>query len=162
MAVATTSLVIREATRRDVPVLLELIRGLAEYEKLTDICVADEQGIEDILFGEGVRAEALLAEYEGQPVGFALFFHNFSTFLAKRGIYIEDIYVRPDMRANGIGKALLLHVVRLANERECGRVEWSCLNWNEPAIGFYKRMGAQQMDEWSIFRLTGEALERLG
>jgi GNAT superfamily N-acetyltransferase len=155
-------LVIRQATRADVPVLLTLIRGLAEYEKLTDTCVATEADIADVLFGEGVTAEALLAEQDGEPVGFAFFFHNFSTFLGRRGIYIEDIFVKPERRGGGVGKALLLHVVRLANQRGCGRVEWSCLDWNEPAIGFYKRMGAQQLDEWSIFRLTGSALERLG
>ncbi len=155
-------LVVRQATRADVPVLLDLIRGLAEYEKLTDICVATEQGLEDMLFSEGVNAEALIAESDGAPVGFALFFHNFSTFLGRRGIYIEDIYVKPEFRGGGIGKAMLLHITRLANERGCGRVEWSCLDWNEPAIRFYKNIGAQPMDEWTLFRLTGDSLQRLG
>jgi len=162
MQSATTDrLVLRNAAREDVPVLLELIRGLAEYEKLTHICVADEESIDDILFGEGTTAEALVAEYDGEPVGFALFFHNFSTFLGRRGIYIEDIYVKPEARRGGIGKAILQHIIRLANERGCGRVEWSCLNWNEPAISFYKGIGATPMDEWTVFRLSGDALRNL-
>lgn len=162
MQSATTErLVLRNAAREDVPVLLELIRGLAEYEKLTHICVADEESIDDILFGEGTTAEALVAEYDGEPVGFALFFHNFSTFLGRRGIYIEDIYVKPEARRGGIGKAILQHIIRLANERGCGRVEWSCLNWNEPAISFYKGIGATPMDEWTVFRLSGDALRNL-
>lgn len=155
-------LVIRKASETDVPVLLSLIRELADYEHLSHECVATEELIKDILFGDGVNAEALVAEYDGTPVGFALFFHNFSTFLGKRGIYIEDVFVKPDFRRKGIGRALLMHIVRLAKERKCGRVEWCVLDWNEPAIKFYKGIGAKPLDEWTVFRLSGDALQKLG
>ena len=154
----TTRTEVRSATPADVPVILGLIRELADYEKLTDICVATEQSIHDLLFGAGSVAEALIGEYEGKPVGFALFFYNVSTFLGKRGIYLEDVYVQPAMRGKGLGKALLLHLIRLAHERGCGRVEWSVLNWNTPAIDFYKSLGAEPLDEWTVFRVTGQTL----
>jgi GNAT superfamily N-acetyltransferase len=155
-------LVIRKASETDVPLLLCLIRELADYEHLSHECVATEESIKDILFGNGINAEALVAEYDGTPVGFALFFHNFSTFLGKRGIYIEDIFVKPDFRRKGIGRALLTHIVRLAKERNCGRVEWCVLDWNEPAIKFYRGIGAKPLDEWTVFRLSGDALQKFG
>ncbi len=155
-------LVIRKASEADVPVLLRLIRELADYEHLSQECIATEESIKDILFGDGVNAEALVAEYDDTPVGFALFFHNFSTFLGKRGIYIEDLFVKPDFRRKGVGRALLMHIVRIAKERKCGRVEWCVLDWNEPAIKFYKGIGAKPLDEWTIFRLSGDALQKLG
>jgi len=148
------------ATERDVPVLLELIRGLADYERLRDQCVATEDQLRKTLFGENPAAEALLAFVDERPVGFALFFTNYSTFLAKPGIYLEDLFVRPDARGQGIGKALLVKIAQIAAERGCGRVEWSVLDWNEPAIRFYQSLGAVAMSEWTIFRLTGESLAK--
>jgi GNAT superfamily N-acetyltransferase len=156
------SLTIRPAVREDAPVILELIRGLADYEKLSHHVVATEEMLEKWLFGERPMAEVVIADWEGSPRGFALFFSNFSTFLAKPGIFLEDLYVEPEFRGRGIGKALLLHLARTAVERGYGRVEWSVLDWNEPSIGFYKSLGAKPMDEWTNFRLTGEALARAG
>lgn len=153
---------IRSASVEDVPLILRLIQGLAEYEKLSHEVVATEQMLHDTLFGERRVAEILIGEWDGEAAGFALFFHNYSTFLAKPGIYLEDLFVWPEYRGRGIGKALLLQLARLAKERGCGRVEWSVLDWNEPSIQFYKALGAKPMDEWTIFRLTGEALERAG
>jgi GNAT superfamily N-acetyltransferase len=152
---------IRPATPADIPTILRFIRSLAEYEKLLDAVVADEVKLRATLFGERPYAEVLIATWNGAPAGFALFFHNYSTFLAKPGIYLEDLFVDPELRGNGIGKALLMHLAKVAVERDCGRLEWSVLDWNEPAIGFYRRLGAQPMDEWTIFRLTGDALTQL-
>jgi GNAT superfamily N-acetyltransferase len=149
------------ATERDVPVLLDLIRGLAEYEHLLDQCVATEDQLRATLFGERPPAEALLALDDEKAAGFALFFTNYSTFLAKPGIYLEDLFVRPEARGRGIGKALLLHIAQIAISRGCGRVEWSVLDWNEPAIRFYESLGAVAMKEWTIFRLAGESLTKL-
>jgi GNAT superfamily N-acetyltransferase len=152
---------LRFAMPGDVPVILRLIRGLAEYERLLDECVADEATLARTLFGERRYAEVVIAEHEGEPAGFALFFHNYSTFLALPGIYLEDLFVVPERRGRGIGEILLAFLAKLAVERGCGRFEWSVLDWNEPAIEFYKRLGAQAMDEWTVYRVSGEALSAL-
>jgi len=146
------------ATERDVPVVLELIRELAEYEKLSHAVSATEQKLRATLFGERPAAEVLLAMREDECAGFALFFPNYSTFLAQPGIYLEDLFVKPHLRGLGIGKALLGEIARLATERQCGRVEWSVLDWNTPSIEFYRSLGAKPLDDWTTFRLTGEAL----
>ena len=152
---------IREATEDDVPLILSFIRELAEYEKLAHEVVATEDGLREGLFGERRYAEVLIAEHDGSPAGFALFFHNFSTFLGKPGIYLEDLYVNPVFRGTGIGKKLLVHLARLAKRRGCGRLEWWVLDWNEPAIGFYESLDATAMDDWTVYRLAGKALEDL-
>jgi GNAT superfamily N-acetyltransferase len=151
---------IRAATEDDVPLILSLIKELAEYERLSHEVVATEEALRDSHFGERV-AEALLGYLEDDPAGFALFFHTFSTFLGKPGIYLEDLYVRPEFRGAGVGRALLVHLAGLARERGCGRLEWSVLDWNEPAIGFYKGIGASPVSGWTVYRVTGEALEEL-
>jgi GNAT superfamily N-acetyltransferase len=143
-------------------VILALIRELAEYERMSDEVVANEALLHESLFGDRRAAEVLIAEEHGEPLAFALFFHNFSIFLGRPGIYLEDIFVRPAARGRGIGRALLERLARIAVERGCGRMEWSVLDWNQPAIGFYRTLGAVAMDEWTVFRLTGDALERLG
>jgi GNAT superfamily N-acetyltransferase len=153
--------VIRPATPDDVPVIAELIRALADYERLAHEVVLDESLLRDHLFGARPYAEVVLAEHEGAVVGFALFFHNYSTFLGRPGIYLEDLFVRPEHRGAGHGKALLAHLAALAVERGCGRLEWSVLDWNEPSIAFYKSLGAAPMDEWTVYRLTGAALSAL-
>jgi len=152
---------IRPATERDAPIILDMIKALADYEKLAHAVTATEQTIRDSLFGAQPAAEVLIASVGGEPAGFALFFHNYSTFLGRRGLYLEDLFVKPAYRGHGIGRALLEHLARLASDRQCGRFEWSVLDWNEPAIGFYKKLGAVALDEWTIFRVTGEALKRL-
>jgi GNAT superfamily N-acetyltransferase len=152
---------IRPATPADVPVIAKLIRDLAEYERLTHACVLKEPDLHRHLFGEPRYAEVLLAEDNGAVVGFALFFHNYSTFRAKPGIYLEDLFVEPAHRGKGHGKALLRELARLAVARDCSRVEWSVLNWNEPSIEFYKALSAKPLDEWTVFRLTDEALTKL-
>ncbi len=152
---------IRPAIRDDVPVIAELIRGLARYEKLEDQVVMTEALLDTALFGERPYAEVVLAEDEGRSVGFALFFHNFSTFLGRPGIYLEDLFVLPEHRGGGIGRTLLAHLARLAVERGCGRLEWAVLDWNREAIGFYLRLGAKANSEWTVYRLTGEALTDL-
>ena len=149
------------AVHADVPQILELIRGLAEYERLSHICVATEADIRAALFGDTPRAEVLMAWSGAAVAGFALFFHNFSTFLGRPGLYLEDVYIRPEFRGRGHGRALLLHLARLAVERRCGRFEWSVLDWNAPAIGFYESLGASVLPEWRICRVTGQALERM-
>jgi GNAT superfamily N-acetyltransferase len=151
--------VIRAAVEADVPVVLALIRELAEYEKLSHEAVATEHLLRESLFGPRPAAWVLLAEQKGEPVGFALYFETFSTFLAQRGIYLEDLYVRPHARSRGVGRQLLLRVAREAAARG-GRLEWSVLNWNEGAIRFYQSLGAWPMDEWTVYRLAGEALNR--
>jgi GNAT superfamily N-acetyltransferase len=153
---------IRPATREDAPTISHLIRGLAEYERLTDHVTLDENQLREHLFGPRPYAEVLLAEEQGEVVGFALFFHNYSTFVGKPGLYLEDLFVKPEHRGKGHGKALLQAIARLAVERGCGRLEWSVLNWNEPAIGFYSKLGAVALSEWTVYRLTGEALRALG
>ncbi|HQR34606.1 MAG TPA: GNAT family N-acetyltransferase [Blastocatellia bacterium] len=152
---------IRQATEADVSVILQFIRGLADYERLAHEVVADEATLRRTLFGERRVAEVLIGYDHEKPVCFALFFHNFSTFLGRPGIYLEDLFVNPDQRGKGFGKAMLAHLAKLAVERECGRLEWSVLDWNEPAINFYKSLGAKPMDEWTIFRVTGDALTQL-
>jgi GNAT superfamily N-acetyltransferase len=152
---------LREATEADVPLILRFIRELADYERLLHECVATEESVRETLFGERRYAEVLIAEHEGEPAGFALFFHNYSTFLARPGIYLEDLYVRPELRGHGIGKALLARLAALAVERRCGRLEWAVLNWNESAIRFYRSLGALPQDQWTVYRVTGEALEHL-
>ena len=152
---------IRPAVEADVPLVASLIRELAEYERLAHAVDFDEALLRKHLFGERPYCEVLLAEDAGRVVGFALFFHNYSTFLGRPGIYLEDLFVEPAYRGRGHGKALLVALARLAVERGCGRLEWAVLDWNEPAIGFYRRLGARPNDDWTIFRLTGEALERL-
>ena len=154
-------LTIRPATPADVPVVLQFIRDLAEYERRPHEVVATEELVHDSLFGAGPAAEVLLAEEGGEAVGFALFFHNYSTFLARRGLYLEDLFVRPEHRGRGVGRALLARLAAQALERGCGRFEWSVLDWNEPALEFYRSLGAVGMDEWTIHRVTGEALQRL-
>jgi GNAT superfamily N-acetyltransferase len=157
----TAPLTIRAATHDDVPTLLELVRALAEYERLSHLVVADERVLARELFGPASHVEAILGFAGGAPVGFAVYFHNFSTFLGRRGLYLEDLFVRPEHRRQGYGRALLLHVARLAHARGCGRFEWMALDWNEPAIRFYKSLGAAELAEWRLFRVTGDALARL-
>ena len=153
---------IREAEPADVPLVACLIRELAEYERLLPEVRMTEERLAGNLFGPRHYAAVAIAEDEpGWPLGFALFFHNFSTFLGLPGIYLEDLYVRPDQRGRGVGRALLEHLARLARQRGCGRLEWSVLDWNEPAIGFYRRLGARANSDWTGYRLEGEALERL-
>jgi GNAT superfamily N-acetyltransferase len=153
---------IRSAAPADVAVILKMIRDLADYEKLADQVIADEALLKESLFGARPAAEVLLAFAGDEPVGFAVYFHTFSTFLARHGIYLEDLFVVPSWRAKGVGKQLLARVAEIAVERGCGRMEWSVLDWNEPAIGFYKKLGARPMDEWTVFRLTGETLQAFG
>lgn len=152
---------LRPATRDDVPVIAELIRGLARFEKLEDQVEMTDELLAAGLFGERPYAEVVLAEEDGRSVGFALFFHNFSTFLGRPGIYLEDLFVLPEHRGRGIGRTLLAHLARLAVERGCGRLEWAVLNWNRDAIGFYERLGARPNSEWTVYRLTGQALTGL-
>jgi GNAT superfamily N-acetyltransferase len=149
------------ATPAEAPVILEMIRGLAEYEKLSHLVTATEEQIRQTLFGPQPAAEVLLAEWNGEWAGFALFFPTYSTFRAQPGIYLEDLFVKPHARGKGLGFALLAELARLAVARGCGRVEWAVLDWNEPSIGFYKRLGAVPLDEWIAYRLTGEALRKL-
>ena len=152
---------IRQATERDVPVILSFIRQLAEYERLSHEAVMTEETLRQSLFGPRPAAEVLLGYSGEQPVAFAVFFHNFSTFLGRSGLYLEDLFVIPEMRGKGFGRAMLVELARIASERKCGRFEWAVLDWNKPAIDFYKNLGAVPMDEWTIFRVTGEALKRL-
>jgi GNAT superfamily N-acetyltransferase len=152
---------IRPAHTMDVPLILALIRELAEYEKLAHAVVATEDMLRLSLFGARPQAEVLIAEWSGEPAGFALYFHNFSTFLGRHGLYLEDLFVREEHRGKGIGKALLVRLARIAVERGCGRFEWTVLDWNTPAQEFYKSLGASPVPEWDVFRVTGEALHAL-
>ncbi len=152
---------IREATESDVPLILQFIRDLADYEKLAHLVVASEEKLRATLFGSSPFAEVVIAEEDGTPAGFAIFFHNYSTFLGQPGIYLEDLFVKPEYRGRGYGKALLARLAQIARARDCGRVEWAVLDWNEPSIAFYKSLGARAMDDWRTFRLTGEALQKL-
>jgi GNAT superfamily N-acetyltransferase len=160
--VSDSPLTIRSAHEDDLPLILSLIQDLAEYERLRHECVADVESLRRWVFGEERIAEVVIGEWEGEPVGFALFFRNFSTFLGRPGIYLEDLFVQPEHRGRGVGKALLLHLARIAVERGYGRVEWAVLDWNEPAINFYRSLGAMPMEEWTVFRLTGDALKNAG
>ena len=155
------SLTIKPATESDVALVLSFIRKLAEYEKLSQEVVATEELLRETLFGERRVAEVVVAYLADEPVGFALFFHNFSTFVGRPGIYLEDLFVEPAHRGKGVGKALLIYVARIAVERGCGRFEWAVLDWNTPAIDFYRSLGAVPLDDWTIFRLTGDALRRI-
>ena len=153
---------IRAASEADVPIILAFIKKLAAYEKLSHEMVASEELLRETLFGARRTAEVAIGYFEDKPVGFVLFFHNYSTFLGRPGIYIEDLFVEESDRGRGFGRALLLYVARLAKERRCGRLEWSVLDWNEPAIHFYKKLGAVPMSEWTVFRVTGDSLDKLG
>ncbi|HJW47551.1 MAG TPA: GNAT family N-acetyltransferase, partial [Lysobacter sp.] len=152
---------LRLATRDDVELILAFIHELAEYEREPDAVRADAATLATNLFGAQPGAEVVIAEADGQPAGFALFFHNFSTWLGQRGLYLEDLFVRPEYRGRGVGQVLMAYLARLAVERNCGRFEWSVLDWNTPAIDFYRRLGAVGMDEWTVQRLTGESLHAL-
>jgi GNAT superfamily N-acetyltransferase len=153
--------VIRFAEDGDTALILRFIKGLAAYEKLSHEVAATEDLLRETLFGSRQIAEVIIGEYHGDAVAFALFFHNYSTFLARPGLYLEDLFVQPEMRGRGFGKALLAYLAKLATERKCGRVEWAVLDWNKPAVRFYQKLGAATMNEWTVHRLTGEALERL-
>ncbi len=155
------SATIRPGQRSDVATIAELIRGLARYEKLEGEVSMTEERLDSALFGPRPYAETLIAELDGQAVGFALFFHTFSTFLAKPGLYLEDLFVVESHRSRGIGRQLLTRLAAIATERGCGRLEWSVLNWNQDAIGFYERLGARPNSEWTVYRLAGDALTRL-
>lgn len=154
------NLTLRGATASDAALILTFIRDLAKFEQLSSECHATEEQVRASLFGERPMAECLLAFADDEPAGFAVFFFNYSTFLARAGLYLEDLFVKPPFRKKGIGRALILHLAKLANERKCGRMEWTVLDWNEPAIDFYRSLGAQPLEEWRIFRLTGPALEK--
>jgi len=152
---------LRPAMEDDVPLILSFIRDLAEYERLSHEVVATEEGLRRSLFGQRRVAEVVLGYYHREPVSFALYFHNFSTFLGQAGIYLEDLYVQPAFRGKGFGRVMLSYLAQLAKERDCGRLEWWVLDWNKAAIKFYQGLGAQAMEEWTVYRVTGEALERL-
>ena len=154
-------LILRMANEQDLPQILVFIKALAAYERMADSVVATEEGLRESLFGKRPYAECVIAMSNDEPSGFALFFHNFSTFLGRPGIYLEDLFVNPEFRGKGVGKALLRFLAQLATERQCGRLEWAVLNWNDPAIGFYRSLGAKPQNEWTVFRLKGEALARL-
>jgi GNAT superfamily N-acetyltransferase len=161
MASSVPRLEIRSATKSDAPVIFSFIKKLADYERLSHEMVATEELLRKTLFGRQRTAEVAIGYYKKEPVGFVLFFHNYSTFLGRPGLYIEDLFVDESYRRRGFGRALLLYVARLASERGCGRLEWSVLDWNEPAINFYKKLGAIPMSEWTVFRVTGESLVQL-
>jgi GNAT superfamily N-acetyltransferase len=153
-------ILLRFAEKKDVSLILEFIRGLAEYEHLLDMMAATEADLSRYIFDEK-KAEVLIGEYDGQPAGFTLFFHNFSTFVGRPGIYIEDLFVKPEFRGKGLGKMLLVYTAKIALERNCARLEWACLDWNEPSIQFYKSQGAQPLSEWTAYRVSGEGLQNL-
>ncbi|HEV2095066.1 MAG TPA: GNAT family N-acetyltransferase [Chthoniobacterales bacterium] len=154
-------LTLRSAEARDVPAILALIRELADYERAPNDVIATEEGLESVLFGNRRSAEVVLALVQDELVGFAVFFHNFSTWLGRSGLYLEDLFVRPALRGKGYGRALLEHLAKIAQARACGRMEWAVLDWNKPAIEFYKKLGAQPMKEWTVFRLTNDGIANL-
>jgi GNAT superfamily N-acetyltransferase len=156
-----TNLEIRPARVADVPIILQLIRDLATYERAPQEVTATEEQLRDVLFGEKPAAEVRLAFEGAEPIGFAVFFHNFSTWLGRAGVYLEDLFVKPEHRGKGYGRALLVDLAKIARERGCGRMEWAVLDWNEPAIEFYKKLGAKPMDEWTVFRLTRDGIAQL-
>ena len=156
-----TEFEVRTTTEADVPVILQLIRDLATYERAPDAVVATEMGLREVLFGPAPSAEVLLALEKAEPVGFAVYFSNFSTWLGRPGLYLEDLFVRPEKRGKGYGRALLIRLAQIAQERRCGRMEWAVLDWNEPAIQFYRKLGATPMHEWTVFRLTEEEIAKL-
>lgn len=151
---------IRFADENDARIIFDMVKDLAAYEKLGSTLEATEELFCESLFQRGV-AQTLIGEYEGKPIGYAIFFHNFSSFAGRIGIYIEDIYVRPEMRGKGFGQALFAHIAKIAVQRRCGRLEWSCLDWNKPSIAFYEKMHARRLDDWTMYRLSGNALERM-
>ncbi len=151
---------IRSVGEKDIPLLLSLIRELATYEKLLQDVVATDDKLRAALFGNPPAAYGLIAELDGNAVGYAIYFYNFSSFLSQPGLYLEDLFVRPEFRGQGIGKALLLHLAKIANQRGCARMEWTVLDWNEPAKGFYRQLGARILEDWRVCRLTGPALEK--
>ena len=157
----TENFAIRPATAADVPIILELIRALATYERAPNEVTATEDGLSKVLFGEKPAAEVLLAFENETAVGFAVFFHNFSTWLGRPGLYLEDLFVRPEDRGKGYGRALLIHLAKIARDRGCGRMEWAVLDWNEPAIQFYRKLGAKPMDDWTVFRLKRDGIAKL-
>jgi len=161
IATKNPDITLRAANENDTPIILSLIKELAEYEKLSHEVLADENKLKTTLFGKKKFAEVIIADYKNEPAGFALFFHNYSTFLGKPGIYLEDLYVKTDLRGKGIGKILLAYLGKLALERDCGRIEWAVLDWNEPSIQFYKNLGAKPMDEWTVFRVTSDSIKNL-
>lgn len=160
MLLKTKELTFRFATKEDIPLIMKFIKDLAIYEKMLDKVVATEALLEEWLFDKE-RAEVILAVVKGKEIGFALFFHNFSTFLGRSGIYLEDLYVDPAFRGNGYGKSILKYLAKIAVERKCGRLEWVCLNWNKPSIDFYLSLGAKPMDDWTIYRISGTTLNEL-
>src|SRR5881227_1880833 len=157
----TRNFEIRDATIADIPIILQLIRDLATYERAPNDVVATEEGLHEVLFGAEPAAKVVIAFENTAPVGFAVFFHNFSTWLGRPGLYLEDLFVKPEVRGKGYGRALLVQLAKIARERCCGRMEWAVLNWNEPAIKFYRKLGAKPMDEWTVFRLTRDGIARL-
>jgi len=157
----TENFLIRPATSGDVPVILELIRALATYERAPNDVTATENGLVEVLFDEKPSAEVLLAFENETAVGFAVFFHNFSTWLGRPGLYLEDLFVRPEHRGKGYGRALLIYLAKIARERGCGRMEWAVLDWNKPAIEFYRKLGAKPLDEWTVLRLTRDGIAKL-
>jgi GNAT superfamily N-acetyltransferase len=156
-----TDFAIRAARVEDAPIILQLIRDLATYERAPNEVAATEEQLVDVLFGEKPAAEVLLAFEKDAPVGFAVFFHNFSTWLGRPGLYLEDLFVKPDKRGKGYGRALLVDLAKVARDRGCGRMEWAVLNWNEPAIKFYRALGAKPLDEWTVFRLARDGIAKL-
>jgi len=152
---------IRPATVADIPIILQLIRDLATYERAPNEVTATEDQLVDVLFGERPTAEVVLAFEDRSPVGFAVFFHNFSTWLGRPGLYLEDLFVKPEVRGKGYGRALLVYLAKIARDRGCGRMEWAVLDWNEPAIEFYRKLGAKPMEEWTVFRLTRDGIAKL-
>ncbi|PYK92677.1 MAG: N-acetyltransferase [Verrucomicrobia bacterium] len=161
MRTETKNFTIRPATIVDVPIILQLIRDLATYERAPSEVAATEEQLVDVLFGERPVAEVLLAFEDEMPIGFAVFFHNFSTWLGRPGLYLEDLFVKPEARGKGYGRALLIHLAKIARDRGCGRMEWAVLDWNGPAIQFYRKLGAKPMDEWTVFRLTTDGIAKL-
>lgn len=155
------NLIIRSAEPKDVSTLFALIKELAEYEKLSDSVIATEELLLNSLFGNGKSAKALIAELDGEAAGMAIYFYNFSTFLGKPGIYLEDLFVRPNFRGKSIGKQILLQLIKIAEEKNCGRVEWAVLDWNSNAIDFYKKLGAKPMNDWTVFRITEDKIKEL-
>lgn len=156
-----TQIRIDPAAPNDVPTILRFIRALAEYEKLSHQCIATEESLRETLFGARPYAEVLIARLDGEPVGYALFFHNYSTFVSRPGLYLEDLFVLPEHRSRGVGKALLVRLAQIAQERNCGRFEWSVLDWNKPAIEFYQRLGATILPDWRICRMSSEEIASL-
>ena len=155
------NIIISKAIKKDVPLILSFIKELAKYERLSKSVTATLKILRKNLFGRKKAAETLIAYLDGRPAGFAVFFHNFSTFLGRPGIYLEDLFVKPEYRGKGVGKKLLVEVARIAKKRDCGRLEWSVLNWNKPAIDFYRKLDAKALDEWTMYRVTGDALNKL-